>query len=549
MAHRPLLALATLALTAAPTAHAEEPKITMAQLPGKEGCLSADDADAADCKSIAWGHWGSLAVSPDGSTVYGVGGDDTGASGIAIFSRHRLTGELTEQGCISARPADGCSTDPLVEYASDVTVSPDGTNLYVNSNPTPEMLLVFARDRTTGEFERVQCLAVGEVEGCESVPDLSRPVVSPDGRHVYLGYGFFPDGAPLFDRDPTSGRLTNSRCMYALEADEQCPTEPIGQVSADGRFAYGSAFGFGWSDVITTYSRDPATGTLTEVPCPPRPYDYDCRPHGTNGRFSDVAVTPDGRNVVASEWFPERGWLFNFDADPGSGLLTRTNCFRTGGEPDGCSPVPALDSPMDVEVAPDGRAVYLPSGPVWANVGGVSMYDRDPATGALALGNCVTEDGAGGACVIGHAIGAALRAAVSPDSRNVYLVAPPAIGVLGLAVGIASDPLPVSDDDEVAPDLSCPEAPEYCEGRVSLRTVKRFRVRRGGHMVKRRLTIGSRRFTIPAGDSKRVRIRLTKRARKLMRRSSHVRTRARVSARSLPGRTVREIRVQVPSGS
>lgn len=535
MLRRSALVAFVMLLWAVPQAgHAQDepPLVAMAQLPGKEGCLSVDEDDAAVCKELRFPiSWGSVAITEDGRNVYGiVPASDGGA--VVVFKRDRFTGALSEQSCLSALPLEGCDVEPGVDKAWHVAASPDRSNLYV---ATSTGLVVFARDRTTGELEKIQCLSTDVVAGCDQVPLRGRSLVPPDGRHVY-------SGGRLFDRDPSTGELSNPRCAYAVEPDEDCPSLNIGELSADGRYAYtwSESVGAGYEG-IAVYSRDPATGVLSKVPCPAEPYGC-VRPH--EGYFSDVAAAPDGRNVVAVEWFPERGWLFNFDADPASGTLWYDSCFKTGGEPGLCTEVPALDNPVNVEVAPDGQSVYVPSGSNWANVGGMSTFARDPATGDLSLAGCVTEDGDDGACVIGHAIGGARLLAVSPDSRNVYVVVGRSIGVLGLAVDIAPEELPVYEEGEVRPQLMCPGGQEECDGTVSLRTLKRVRVQVHGHWVKRRVKVGSKRFAIDSGDTKRVRIRLEKRARRLLRRSARVRTRARVAAENLPGRTVRDLRLR-----
>jgi 6-phosphogluconolactonase (cycloisomerase 2 family) len=549
------LVLAVAALVPGAAAEAQdEPPVSMAQLPGKQGCLSIDDRDDT-CREFQLPLGNSwVTISADGRNLYGVSAAVGGT--LMALSRNPFSGALREQGCLSAARHEGCFTEPLIERAYQVTVSPDRSNVYVSSHPTPQdgandppipgpdpgyrAVVVFTRDRTTGELARVQCVAEGDTPGCESVPNAGGAIVSPDGRHVYVGTVL--RGAGLFDRDPSNGMLTNPRCPYALEPGEECPARPIRELSADGRFAYS------WHEAITTYSRDPVTGVLTEVECPPE-LQYSCSPRAGEGYFSDVAAAPDGRNVLATEWFPERGWLYNFNADPATGAVSYGDCFYTGNQPSGCTPAPALDGPVNLEIAPDGHAVYVPSGSNWTYLGGVSTFARDPSTGHLSMAGCVTEDGDGGACVIGRAIGAARRVVVSPDSRNVYVMAPASIGVLGLAVDIAPEDLPVSEDGEVLPDLTCPAYEEDCEGVVALRTVKRFEVRRRGRAVKRRLTVGSRRYALSAGESRRVRIRLTRSGRRVVRRASKVTTRATVAAGSLPGRTVREIKLRARSST
>ena len=92
----------------------------------------------------------------------------------------------------------------------------------------------------------------------------------------------------------------------------------------------------------------------------------------------------------------------------------------------------------------------------------------------------------------------------------------------------------------VAMRVSCPEAAVPCLGRLRLRTRDPVRVRRG---VKRRVTLGTRRFTVPAGTTRTVRVRLDRRAIKLARRLGKVRVRAIVLPRkgSAPLDTARAV--------
>ena len=64
--------------------------------------------------------------------------------------------------------------------------------------------------------------------------------------------------------------------------------------------------------------------------------------------------------------------------------------------------------------------------------------------------------------------------------------------------------------------LTCPgdEVSGPCQGRLTLRTVRRFE--RPGSAVARRIRLGSRRFSIPAGRTMKVRIKLSKANRRLV---------------------------------
>ena len=82
----------------------------------------------------------------------------------------------------------------------------------------------------------------------------------------------------------------------------------------------------------------------------------------------------------------------------------------------------ALSGAYGVAVSADGRNVY-----VAAFKGGVTIFDRDSSTGALAqkagTAGCISSDGSGGACQKGTAIAGASSVVVTPDGKTVYVAA------------------------------------------------------------------------------------------------------------------------------
>ncbi len=510
--------------------------MTLAQLPGADGCLSPSEEDPG-CTPVREPFYypEDFVVSGDGRHAYLLSWGYGPPTTVHVFTRDRLTGALTEDHCISTGARSGCRTEPLLEDAGSLTISPDRRNVYISGAPTPEdgndetgmgwpspdrsAIVVFARNAATGELTRIQCLTAGETTGCEHVDELGGPpTVSPDGRHVYVG-------TLILDRDPSTGRLSGPRCTYGLRTDEGCPAGWFDAMAPDGRFAYARTA----SMRITTYARDPASGELTEVACPG---EDDCRPSGRGpfGGFAALTVAPDGRNLYAVSWYPDvNAWVFDMDVDPGTGLITQRACFNTGEADSECTPVAALVNPAVLAAAPDGQALYVPSGGNWAGEGGITMFARDPATGRLAWAGCVTQDGSDGACVQGSALETANQVAVSPDSRNVYVLNGGAIAVLGLAVDVVAEELRVSHR-AIRPQLVCPTGVEGCDGKVSFK--------------RSRLTVATKRFSVPGGSETRIRVKLSERGLKKLRRRGHLKTTATVTSSSLPGRTVRSMKLE-----
>jgi DNA-binding beta-propeller fold protein YncE len=117
-----------------------------------------------------------------------------------------------------------------------------------------------------------------------------------------------------------------------------------------------------------------------------------------------VAVSPDGRNVYVAAAFSSA--VAVFDRDP-NGELTQKGgmlgCVSEGGAL-GCAPGVAMNGVSAVTVSPDGKNVYL----VARVDDSVVILDRNIDTGVLTQKNgidgCVSETGTAGDCVNGVAL-------------------------------------------------------------------------------------------------------------------------------------------------
>ena len=117
-----------------------------------------------------------------------------------------------------------------------------------------------------------------------------------------------------------------------------------------------------------------------------------------------VAISPDGGHVYASC----AGGLSAFARNPDDGLLTfvEVQLGGVGFFSDGLF----TPNPFDVEVSPDGKHVYSPTGD------GVNIFGRNATTGALTLIGTV-EDGVGGV----DGMNGSNAFVVTPDGAHLYV--------------------------------------------------------------------------------------------------------------------------------
>jgi DNA-binding beta-propeller fold protein YncE len=109
--------------------------------------------------------------------------------------------------------------------------------------------------------------------------------------------------------------------------------------------------------------------------------------------------------------------LWELSQKPGT-----AGCVSETGTTGACQNGKALVFPRAVTGSPAGKSVYA----VWPVSDAVAVFDRDPATGALAqrpgTAGCVSDDLTFMACQDAAALDAAYAIAASPDGTSVYAV-------------------------------------------------------------------------------------------------------------------------------
>jgi sugar lactone lactonase YvrE len=187
-----------------------------------KGCVGDTDDNTDSCAKVADGLDGpaALAISSDGKSLYAAA---PSANAVVRFNRNTTTGALTDRGCVAAPSPynpDGCAqTQEGLNYAGSLAISPDGKSLYAGSSlQTSQSAIVrLNRDVTNGALTPKSCRAdpANNTYGCaftsKGLDGASSLVVSPDGKSLYVG-GRDDAAIVRFDR-ATTGVLTGRGCI------------------------------------------------------------------------------------------------------------------------------------------------------------------------------------------------------------------------------------------------------------------------------------------------------------------------------------------------
>ena len=317
--------------------------------------LMASDGAAQD----AYG--ASVAVSGD-TAIIGAYGDDN-SSGSAYLFQYK----------------------DRIANAESMTLSPDGTHLYVAS-PDDDALSVFVRNESNGGLTFLQ-----ELRDPVNLASVDFITFSPDGGRAYAATDL---GVSVFSRDAVSGALT-----FLTKLTDSALGRPVAITTA-GEYVYVAGDG----DLLRSYH---ASGTeLVQIGV-----DLDV------SNPSVVAPSPDGENLYIARKADDA--ISIFARDPATGMLTYieevTNgvrgvrgldgasslvvtddyVFATGENNDslvafkrdnegrlsftqrlknGSGSVQRLENPNSIAISPDGQWVYVGSGGEGTVAGGVAWF-------------------------------------------------------------------------------------------------------------------------------------------------------------------------------
>jgi 6-phosphogluconolactonase (cycloisomerase 2 family) len=485
-----IVAIAAAALLATATvAFAVVGSVTQTSCVANSGGITGCAAPAHDSMTSARG----VATSPDGQDVYVA---SQGGDSLTHFQR-AADGTLTQAECFADAGVNGC-TDPAndsLDGARFVTVSPDGTSVYVASM-WASSVTHFTR-ATDGSLTESGCIANAGANGCTdpASDSLSRTgglVVSPDGTSLYVA-GEIAKSVTHFTRAP-DGSLTEADCVANLGAFS-C-TDPANDslagafsvaISADGNSVYVASGGggdtFTPAHSVTDFDRA-ADGTLTQAGCIANAGTNGCT-NPTNdslGIANFVAVSPDDASVYVTGGQGDSINVFNRAAD---GSLSEASCIANGGA-NGCTdPVnDSIDFPRAVAVSPDGKSVYVAS----YNNGALTSYVRN-ADGSLSENGCIDNTGLNG-CTAGTftSLAESFGVTVSPDGKSVYVasqnpgainhftregapavvppVAPPAKDTAAPDTGLSKKPKKKSTKHRVGFTITSTETPSTFECKI-----------------------------------------------------------------------------------
>jgi 6-phosphogluconolactonase (cycloisomerase 2 family) len=266
----------------------------------------------------------------------------------------------------------------------------------------------------------------------------SSVAISRDGTSVYV-VGNRSDAVAVFQRNMTTGELTQlpgiAGCVSNTGSGGACTdgkalNGPFAVVvSGDGTSVYVTSSNPDYA--VAAFQRNTTTGQLTQL-------------SGTAGCISETGTTPsgdvcsDGKALVKPRFFSMSGDSKNlyiasqlsdavavFARNTTTGAITQlagtAGCISEDGTGGACAVGHGIDDPFQTAVSADGANVYMVS----LLSDDVTIFRRNPTTGAITqlagTAGCISEDGTGGVCTDGKALDRAFGVAVSRDGTSAYV--------------------------------------------------------------------------------------------------------------------------------
>jgi DNA-binding beta-propeller fold protein YncE len=286
---------------------------SLTQLSGSDGCIGGETFEGC---AVGPGLRGAadVALAPGGANVYVA---SSRSNAVAAFARDARTGRLRQlagdAACIAEQEIEGDDDDPpVVEScrpgrglvgATAVSVSPDGTNVYVLAR---DSIATFRRGAGGALIQPAGsrgCLNADGSGGCTAVPQLENGLdlaIGPGGRAVYV-VSYQPGSITVLRRDSNTGSLARLTALVSPALDGVAGLT----ITPDGEDLYAVS---PFQDAVLVFTRRP-DGRIDRLPgaagCVSDVERSDACSHGqVLSRASAVAASPDGRHVYVSSVEP-----------------------------------------------------------------------------------------------------------------------------------------------------------------------------------------------------------------------------------------------------
>lgn len=389
-------------------------------LPGAT-CLAGGRVDGPD----------GVVMSPDGKFLYTWSTASSTGGSITTF-QVADNGSLTDVDCIGSETLCKRPGSANIGLVYDVIISPDGRFAYV-ADPGYR-ILVFVRNVVTGSLTFSSCVRdprFSNDTACTPVPFLNNPgdlAIDENTKSLYVASLNAPGGVVRFERNLTDGTLTFRQCVTG-SSQKGCSAAPglndshVVAVGSNGFAVYvGSR-----ANLVTLRL---VNGVLTFVDCfgnkksdvDPESGAAQCTKIPGLTYTTDIAISPDGGSLFVTSTGSDAVVHF---VRSSTGALAMRDCYRDVRRPaTGCLGVVYIASPSSVDVAPDGKTVFVTG----AESGSLIPFFSDLSNGGLGGGprlaqpTCILDNSNPGlGCARAEGIGGAQDVVVSPGEKYVYV--------------------------------------------------------------------------------------------------------------------------------
>ncbi len=236
-------------------------------------------------------------------------------------------------------------------------------------------------------------------DGVRGLRGAKAAAVSPDGRFVYAA-GFYDHSIAIFSRNLTTGMLSyQTRVRNGSGGVSGLKYVSDVKISADGTRLYAAGYG---DNAIAVFNRDVNDGSLAFAERKKRGEMDDGQVIGGLKRPRRIAVSPDGRSIIATGYADHSLVLFRFN-----GVADHMDYHTV--KRDGIEGVDGLKQALGAAFSPDGRHLYVAG----AGDDAIAVFAHDE--GDLTFIERL-RDNVGGV----DGLGTVTDVYVSPDGRHVY---------------------------------------------------------------------------------------------------------------------------------